>query len=259
MSDVNAQAQTTESGNQSQESAPDKNNTKNTESVRVETNSQQNGGAPKGLLKEVFKLREKSRTKDEEISSLRAELEQFKQGAGTRSNQKVDPLEDPDAYRAALEAAAAKAADERFNALLTQHTVQTGAVHAEKWLRSRSHINDDVKAGDEIAEIIQTQYGHLVTADPRAAARSAYLDWCESKGVTPDLSSSEPSLTPPRHTKPSAAGGATSQADKVYTPEEVSRMQVQLANNPQALAAYNADVVKAAREGRYKGKAIIHR
>jgi hypothetical protein len=262
----NAQAQTTDAGVQSQGSAPDTNVAKTNEVSKVDTNPNPKGGAPKGLLKEVFRLRGAKRSQADEIASqadeiasMRAELESFKsKGAGNGGNQKVDPLEDPDAYRAALKAEAAEAAKAQFNELLTQHNVNTSAVREEQWLRTRSHVVDDAKAGDEIAEIIASNYSHLVKIDPRAAARSAYSDWCEMKGVSPDLSNS-PSLKPPTHAKTSAAGAGASNADKTYTPQEVKAAQVALKDNPKALAAYNADVMKAAKEGRYKGTAYIIR
>lgn len=251
-----ADAQTAGSTDQQQESAPDKNHGKNNESGQVETASKQNGGTNAGVKREFFNLREKVRTEKEEKESLRAELDSLKAqlaSAGTGSNRKVDPLEDPDGYLSAAEKRAEKAAEAKFNELLTRHNVNSSAVHAEQWLRSRSHIEDDNKAGDEIAEILNSQYGHLVKLDPRAAARSAYSDWCEMKGVTPDLSNTS-SLTPPRHAKPSAAGSGSSLADKTYTSAEVKKTLAGLSGK--ALDAYTADVEKAAREGRYKGDFI---
>lgn len=212
--------------------------------------TKQNGGANPGVKREFFNLREKARQKDDEISQLRAELEAFKASAG-QGSKKNDPLEDPEAYLRDAEARARKAAGEEFEARLAGHNRNVTAIQSEQWLRSRSHLEDDNKAADEVAEIIAAQYPDAAS-NPRAAARSAYLDWCEIKGVTPDLSNSN--LVPPRHAKPSAAGSGSSNATRVYTPAEVTKAQQTLSGK--ALDAFNAEVVKAAREGRYKGKSI---
>lgn len=257
MPDEAAAAQTSESATQTQESAPDTNKGKTTEGAKVETTSKQDGGTQPGVKREFFNLREKVRTEKENVAALRAELDALKAqtaSSGMGRAAKPDPLEDPEAYSGSVEKRAEEAAARKFNELLSQHNVNSSAVHAEQWLRSRSHISDDSKAGDEIAGIIENQYAHLVKIDPRAAARSAYSDWCEMKGVSPDLSNTA-SLTPPRHAKPSSAGSGSSIADKVYTSEEVKRTLSAL-KSPEAINAYSAEVEKAAREGRYRGKAI---
>ena len=214
---------------------------------------EQSGGIPNGLKRDIFKLREKVRTKDDEVAAIRAEFEAYKaQNAGQGQSRKVDPLEDPEAYLRDAEARARKAAGEEFEARLAGHNRQVTAHQSEQWLRSRSHLEDNNKAADEVREIIEANYLDAAEKNPRAAARAAYFDWCEIKGVTPDLSNS--SLVPPRHAKPSAAGSGSSNATRVYTPDEVKRAQSTLSGK--ALDAFNAEVVKAAREGRYKGKSI---
>lgn len=246
MSEENA-ADTPETTTQAEGSAPQTNDGK---SEPQGSTTKQSGGTNPGVKREFFNLREKSRQKDDEISQLRAELEAFKASAG-QGSKKNDPLEDPEAYLRDAEARARKAAGEEFEARLAGHNRQVTAHQSEQWLRSRSHLEDDNKAADEVAEIIAAQYPDAAS-NPRAAARSAYLDWCEIKGVTPDLSNS--SLVPPRHAKPSAAGSGSSNATRTYTPAEVTKAQQTLSGK--ALDAFNAEVVKAAREGRYKGKSI---
>lgn len=259
MSDEEAAAQEPGTTNQAGESAPQNNDGKNNGSQQEGSAAKQNGGAQAGVKREFFNLREKVRTEREEKEQLRSELEALKArlaSPGNGSSAKApDPLEDPEGYGQSMDARAAAAAEKKFNELLSQHNVQSSAANSEAWLRSRSHLEDDNKAADEVAEIIQNQYGHLVRLDPRAAARSAYSDWCEMKGVTPDLSSNNTSLNPPRHAKPSRAGSGTSNSDKVYTPAEVSKTLASLSSKA-AIDAYVAEVEKAAREGRYKGKFI---
>lgn len=244
--------------NQAGESAPQANDGKTNGSEQVVAVQKQNVGTQSGVKREFFNLREKVRTEREEKESLRSELDALKAqiaSSGTVSSPKrPDPLENPEAYSDSVEKRAEEAATKRFNDLLSQHNVQSSAAHSEQWLRSRSHLEDDNKAADEVAEIIQNQYSHLVRLDPRAAARSAYSDWCEMKGVNPDLSSNNNSLTPPRHAKPSSAGSGASQANKTYDQAEVKRTISGLSGK--ALDAYVAEVEKAAREGRYKGKFI---
>lgn len=247
-----AAAQTTGPANQSQESAPGNNASEINGGAKVETTPKQTDGAAPAVKREFFKLREKVRGKEDEIASLRAELDALKaSGTGKGPTQKVDPLEDPDGFETSLTRKAEKAAEAKFNELLSRHNVTNSAVQSEQWLRSRSHLQEDGRAADEVAEIIASNYSHLVSVDPRAAARSAYSDWCEMKGVNPDLSSNS-SPTPPRHAKASAAGSGASDADKTYTPEEVKRTLAGL-TDPKAIAAFEAKVVKAAKEGRYKG------
>lgn len=233
---------------QAEGSAPQTNDGKNEPQGST---TKQSGGTNPGVKREFFNLREKARQKDDEISQLRAELEAFKASAG-QGVKKNDPLEDPEAYLRDAEARARKAAGEEFEARLAGHNRQVTAHQSEQWLRSRSHLEDDNKAADEVREIIEANYLDAAEKNPRAAARAAYFDWCEIKGVTPDLSNS--SLVPPRHAKPSAAGSGSSNATRVYTPDEVKRAQSTLSGK--ALDAFNAEVVKAAREGRYKGKSI---
>lgn len=255
MTESDAAAQGSGSAGQTEGSAPPEQDGKNAEAAA--NASKQNGGTQAGVKREFFNLREKVRTEREEKESLRAELEALKAqlaSSGQGQHKKADPLEDPEAYLAESEKRARKAAGEEFEARLAGHNRQVLASQSEQWLRSRSHLEDDGKAADEVAEIIAANYPDAAS-NPRAAARSAYLDWCEIKGVTPDLSNS--SLTPPRHAKPSAAGSGSSLASKTFTPDEVREAQTKLSGK--ALDAYNAEVVKAAREGRYKGTAISFR
>lgn len=254
-----AAAQEPGTTNQAGESAPQANDGKNNGSAREVPAQKQNGGTQAGVKREFFNLREKVRTEREEKESLRSELDALKAQLASSNNgsssKRPDPLEDPEAYSGSVEKRATEAAEKKFNELLSQHNVNSSAAHSEQWLRSRSHLEDDNKAADEVAEIISSQYAHLVRLDPRAAARSAYSDWCEMKGVAPDLSSNNTSLNPPRHAKPSSAGNGTSHADKTYTPQEVAKTLKAL-NSPAAIKAYAEEVEKAAREGRYKGNFI---
>jgi hypothetical protein len=258
MSDENAAANNADSAGQQEGSAPLNNNSKTQEANSNASASRQDGGTQKGVKREFFNLREKVRTEREEKEALRSELDALKAqlagSVGGKDNRKPDPLEDPEAYSGIVEKRAEEAAARKFNELLSQHNVQSSAVHSEQWLRSRSHLEDDNKAADEVAEIIANQYAHLVRVDPRAAARSAYTDWCEMKGVTPDLSGNS-NATPPKLARPSSAGSGSSGADKVYTPQEVAKTLKSL-SSPEAIRAYSAEVEKAAREGRYKGNFI---
>lgn len=257
MSEGQAAAQASGTTGQTEGSAPQSNDGKTNGSGQVESAPKQNGNAAPGVKREFFQLREKVRTEREEKESLRAELDALKaqlNGVGRVKAEKVDPLEDPEAYLGEAEKRARKAAGEEFNTRLAQHNRMVNAVQSEEWLRSRSHLENDGKAADEVAKIIESDYLEVAEKNPRAAARSAYVDWCESKGVTPDLSSTS-SLTPPRHAKASAAGVGSSLADKTYTPDEVKRTLAGL-SSPEARKAYTAEVEKAAREGRYKGKVI---
>lgn len=259
MSDEQTAAQDPGTTGQGEGSAPQNTSGKDNGSQQDGSAAKQNGGAQAGVKREFFNLREKVRSEREEKEQLRSELDALKArlaSPGNGSSAKApDPLEDPEAYSGSVERRATEAAEKRFNELLSQHNVQSSAANSEQWLRSRSHLEDDNKAADEVAEIIQNQYQHLVRLDPRAAARSAYSDWCEMKGVTPDLSSNNTSLNPPRHAKPSRAGSGTSNADKTYTPAEVSKTLASLSSKA-AIDAYTAEVEKAASEGRYKGKFI---
>ena len=247
MSEVDA-AKAPDTTVQAEGSAPLNDGKKDGVKDAVSQNGQQNG-----IKREFFNLREKVRTEREEKESLRSELDALKAQLAKGPANRPDPLEDPEAYSGSVERRATEAAERRFNELLSQHNVNSSAAHSEAWLRSRSHLEDDSKAADEVADIISNQYAHLVKLDPRAAARSAYSDWCELKGVNPDLSTG--SLTPPKHAKPSNAGSGSSNVDKTYTPQEVAKTLRSL-TDPKAIKAYSAEVEKAAREGRYKGKFI---
>lgn len=262
MPDGEAAAQEPGTTPQAEGSAPQTNTGKDNGSQQEGSAAKQNGGAQAGVKREFFNLREKVRTEREEKEqeraekqALRQELDALKAQLGGSGAKRPDPLENPEAYSDSVEKRAEEAATKRFNELLSQHNVQSSAANSESWLRSRSHLEDDNKAADEVADIIATNYQHLVRLDPRAAARSAYSDWCEMKGVTPDLSSNNSGLVPPRQAKLSRAGSGTSHADKTYTPQEVAKTLASL-SSPAAIKAYSEEVEKAAREGRYKGKFI---
>jgi hypothetical protein len=258
MPDENSRAQTAETSTQQPGSAQEVTTAKTTEGGKVEASSQQNGGAPKGLLKEVFRLREAKRSQADELASLRAELDAFKaKGAGTSVGHKIaDPLEDPDAYRAQLRAEAEKAMDERFQANLAEQHRTVSAYQAEQLIRSRSHVMDDPGAGDEIAAIVQSRYAHVAKIDPMVAAEQAYSFWCRSKGVDPDLSDTPNSLTPQRLPKPSSAGNAASSSVQELTPSEVRQRLAAAGGDKAKIAAVERDIAKAVKEGRYKGSAI---
>lgn len=241
------------SENPGQGSAPD--NKSQSTGGKVDTAPTQTGSPSAGVRREFFNLREKVRTEKEEKESIRQELESLKaklaEAEKSAPKKNVDFYEDPDGFRAALVKQAREEARAELEGVFAQRRVEASAVQAENWLLSRNHLQEDSKAGDEVARIIESDYAHVAKTDPRAAAKSAYLDWCESKGVSPDLSR-EARPERPVSVRPSNAIGNSS--DKVYTPDEVRKTMFSLKGKERE--AYAREVEKAAKEGRFRGKVI---
>lgn len=174
----------------------------------AETQKPGQSDSPKKPGEFFFKQREEKREKKatERVAELEKELEamrskfQTEKAAPQSQPAQQQPevpsfLDDPEkwsahqkeeAKKAALQAVEEREAEKQRQAAYVQSTDQ-----ARSLLLTRSHLKEDPNAASEIAAILEQKYDRLAQydggADPMNAAKLAYLEWCQQKGVVPDL------------------------------------------------------------------------
>ena len=211
----------------------------------------QDEAAIAGLKADLFKVREQKREADaakqasdeekarlnERLTALESELTEAKRareaGGATPPNPTTPQNQPPD-----VEATVKRYLD----GMVAQTRIQTETVAAQNYVLSRSHFQENPGELETFKQILHAKYGNLLTSHPEAAGRSAYLDWCESKGVIPDTSVQH-SQPPSSGVRPSASGGSGSKGK--ITAQDFASGRVS-----------REEVLKAAREGRYEGAVI---
>lgn len=217
----------------------------------------------KGAFAQKRIAEREQRKASEENARLQARIEALEKASSSRASngpersdaKRPSLLDDPDAWAADVEASAEKRAFARLQQEQAQARNKTAAVEAEKFILSRSHFTEDPRLVADVVGKIQAIMAEYPDTNPKAAAKAAYLDLCEEKGIAPDLSSK---TIPASHAntgfKPSRAGGGGE--PKTYTPDEVKATLAKLPRGSAEAKAYKAEVTKAASEGRYKGQMI---
>jgi len=173
------------------------------------TQNQQESGPKKGVEREFFKLREKKRELTSEIDQLRAQLAQVQEnkskGRGDDSsdddNQTVNFRKELDAFKGEF--------IQELNGREEAKRIAAEEGTADQWLSSRQWIQEDAKFADGVAGLLHSKYADIAKIRPMAAARLAYQDVCDLKGVvdaSPDLSEAR------------AAGGAGTSAPSGASP-----------------------------------------
>lgn len=217
-------------------------------------------GLPKGAEVEFFKLRQAKRDLQSENAALQSRLEALEKKVVTkRSEETWSESQESDAPKIDRDEIARQVSEqvkEDLRREQAKYQLEIDTQEANKWLRSRSHIADDPNAAREIGEILATnpRYARLQFSDPIAAGKAAYLDWCEEKGVDPDLK--KHSATPPAYAssgvRPSNAGQS---ADKGFiTGADIAAAFKKLVPNSPEWKAKRDEIDRAIREGRYKAK-----
>lgn len=140
----------------------------------------------KGVDREFFKLREKKRELSSEVEQLRAQIEQLKAqgGSGTREGTDEDSTvadlkRELDAFKQSL-VSEFEGREEAKRIAAEEHA-------ADKWLMERQYVREDGAFADSVAALIHSKYAHIAQKDPRSAARLAYQDVCDLKGVYADM------------------------------------------------------------------------
>jgi hypothetical protein len=165
-------------------SAPQKENSQDN-GINDTTRSQQQSKPNKGVEREFFNLRQKKRELSTEVEELRAQLAQLQQSSG-----KQDREPDPDAsavdIRRELEQLKSSLIQE-FEGREQAKAIKAQERAADQWLLDRQYISEDPAFADTVAGLIHSKYQHIAKADPMAAARLAYQDVCDLKGVSSDM------------------------------------------------------------------------
>lgn len=144
------------------------------------------------------KRQERKQSLQEQLASLQQEitsLKQSRQSPASDGRKSILDVEDPDAYL-----------DDRFDGLrkdieevksfkqeLQEERKFALKYQAEEYLLTRKH-SDDPEFCEEIRNRLQgdPSLRAMSEFDPMRAARSAYIEVCEARGIAPDLSSPSP-------------------------------------------------------------------
>ena len=212
---------------------------------------------------EFFKARVEKKQKE---SALAQELEESKRKVAEyerqlQERQQPTPapsttssfFDDPDAWAKGVEERARQAVLSELQAKEKASEHRASAENATKWLLTQSHIQEDSTFANAVAEQIQNNYMDIAAVNPNAAAKLAYFDVCEAKGVAPSASVSGAGMSS-SGVRPSAQPMG---AAKVFQAGEVSPYLMELASSqdPAQREEFKrrvAEVETARREGRIK-------
>lgn len=215
----------------------------------VDTNKQQqpNGSVNAdrfGLKKQLERVHDRKRDVEQENARLLERLAALEKSNEETKREKVEqsntvsldgPIVDRIKREAVAEARRAIAEDHAESQRITE-------VHAaENWLLSRSNLIEDPSLTEAINKRIQERYMRTASVDPMSAAKQAYFDVCESLGIEPDMAKKSNSVGASATVKPSSAGGGRGSIE--YGPADIGKVPKE-------------EIVKAVKEGRWKGKVI---
>lgn len=139
---------------------------------------------------EFFKARQEAKARKDALAKeneeLRARLAQMESQntAPTQPETPPDLLQDPDKWANGVIERAKREALAEIQAREQEKQKNDSAVSARDWLLSQSHVKEDAEFARLVADNIQEKYMGVASVDPRAAARLAYLDALEAKGIS---------------------------------------------------------------------------
>lgn len=210
-----------------------------------------------GLKTDLFKARAKARDSEDAFTKINSRLEALAAKVDEVSSKKSDDWKEPitdsldvDKFKNSI----LQEAETKIETKLKQRDAEAhreyAAIEANNWLLSREHLKTDVNALKEIGDILNLDYyQNLIKNDPRAAARSAYLDWCEQKGIGPDAGNSTKGT--PQNSMSPKGGMVKSNTDEV----DATHLQGVKYGTPEYKERIK-QIERAALEGKYKGKVI---
>ena len=151
---------------------------------------------PKELARQAFKSREQKREAKaaERIAELEKQLAELKQAKPQPQAEVAPPsfLDDPDKWAQNVTERARQEALAVLQQERAEVAYRQSAENAANWLLTRKHLKEDHSLTVEVARAIESKYAQVAAADPNAAARLAYLDVCEAKGISPDMGGFKP-------------------------------------------------------------------
>lgn len=140
------------------------------------------------------RIAEKERKQAEELAELRKFKAEYESRAKAEPKPEPEPvsfLDDPEKW-----------AEERDNRLLQRWEKQQAEMKAQaeaaaqyrqksenaaNLLLTRSHLKEDKAALADVLKLIETELADVADVNPGSAAELAYIKWCGSKGIMPDL------------------------------------------------------------------------
>jgi len=167
--------------------------------VQVESPEKQQTQAQDGASKEgkrrffqarqAEKQQKKQATLEEEIGSLKATISDL--ASHLKSKGVESPSETESEPQPVSKGLSDQEIDARIESRLAKEREERQFVadseFAENWLLTRSHLQNDPNASNEIVAMLKGSHSKAAQIDPKTAAKAAYLDWCQARGVSPDL------------------------------------------------------------------------
>ena len=220
--------------------------------------------APKGEI--FFNKRESKRVEriaelekeNNELKALKAQFEKNSQNPETKP-EPISFMDDPDKWaaneREKIKAETLAAIDKRDQDAREQASYVQAAQEASKFILTRSHLKEDPNAKTEIAEILkQDRYAGIADFDPHSAYELAYVAWCRTKGVVPDLDGLPKTSNQGSGGKTSAgvSPSAPAAGERTWNRREAEAYLMESTKNPAQFKSRSAEIEKAKSEGRVK-------
>ena len=214
-------------------------------------------GIPKGLKKDLFDLRQKNREyranmqrMEQELNTLKASVAPAKPPVNQEVSNATNLFDNPDQFMAShsqkLLGEVGSLLDKKLQEREQQQRHFAAAADAEKWLLSQKDLGSDPAALDEINEILNDpELSQVARVSPKHAARLAYSEWREKKGLGVDRDA-KASAARASGVAPSAAG---SSGQKTWSKAEIEKYLDP--KHPEFQKRWN-EVLKAQQEGRIK-------
>lgn len=209
-----------------------------------------------GLRTDLFKARSKARTAEDSVNQINNRLAalEAKITEASRAKPESDPWAETHAGNEVakdsqnIEGTRRVVRDE-LNNLKAELRREGAEAEANNWLLSREHLRADPNAVKEMADILSIpDFAELAKTNPRAAARAAYVEWCEQRGVVPDIGKLKVDV-PTDSAKPIAT--KKSEDDSI----DASSLKEVRYGTPEYDAQVKA-LEQAAQEGKFKGNVI---
>lgn len=176
---------------------------------------------------EFFKNRDGKRQAKlvEELATRDAKIQALEQKINALAESKKKESESDDNYSekgqnidpSAIVSQVEESLINRFKEANHKQFLADTARAASNWLKERDHVRSDPAFAKDVAEAIERDHSDIADVNPMKAARLAYADVCEARGISPDISNSDRSAFASQGVK----GGRGISSDGKWTPEKI--------------------------------------
>ena len=198
---------------------------------------------PKGVKKELYKLREKIREMTNSNKSSNTNTTNVTPTINTETEEETDILSDPNKWANKLTQRVIGEIDKKLSLAQLEQKLTVERQQAIDYLSSQKELVDEDFREELVGRLSSPEYIEIEKVSPLKAARLAYMDMLESRGINGVRDTSVKKNISAENT--SVSSSTSSSGKKIYSRKEIEKI---LTENPEKFS----EIKQAIKEGRVK-------